>query len=145
MKAPPSLKIRAWDVRPASNYRFRISKEEFAMLRILGCSVFVLILPVALVMAVDNKATHQCHGTFVKADLAKNTVTFKTKNKDGKDVEMTLPLTKDAKILGEDNKSVTLPNWVKNKEKEKDKSIEVWENNEGNQIVELRDMPTKTK
>jgi hypothetical protein len=132
-------------VRPASNYRFRISKEEFAMLRILGCSVFVLILPVAMLMAADNKATHLCRGTFVKADLAKNAITFKTKNKDGKEVEMTLPLTKDAKILSEDNKPLTLPNWVKNMEKEKDKSIEVWENNEGNHIVELRDLPAKTK
>jgi hypothetical protein len=83
------------------------------------------------------------HAMFVKADAAKNTVTFTTTDKVGKRAEMTLPLAKDAKILGEDNKPETLATFAKNMEKEKDKSILVIEDQAGKQIVEVRDLPNR--
>jgi len=83
------------------------------------------------------------HATFVKADMVKNTITFQTKDKSGQSREMTLPVAKDAKIMGENNKPETFATFTKNLQSEKDKSILVIENHSGSQVMELRDLPNR--
>jgi flagellar basal body rod protein FlgB len=81
------------------------------------------------------------HATLVRVDLDKNTVTFKTKGKGGKETEMTLPLAQDAKVLGEDNKPETLRQFQEAMEKEQDKGIQIVEDTDEQHIVAIRDLP----
>jgi hypothetical protein len=107
------------------------------MLRVAFCSVAVLAISTGILVADDNKGVH---AMFVKADMAKNTVTFKTVDKAGKNVEKTLALARDAKILGEDNKPETFAVFAKNLQTEKDKSILVVQDQAGRYIVEIKDL-----
>jgi hypothetical protein len=59
----------------------------------------------------DDKGQHHMQATITKVDADKNTITVKTKDKDGKDESKTLQLSKDAKILnaaGKDEKLASL-------------------------------------
>jgi hypothetical protein len=87
------------------------------------------------------KSDSGLHARFVKADVARNTITFKTTDKSGKNVEMTMSLAKDAKVLGEDNKPETLALFAKNMQNEKDKSILIVEDRAGQHVLEIRDLP----
>jgi len=118
------------------------------MVRTILCSVAGFALTLSSLAAAETKGASakgktEIHATFVKADLAKHTVVFKVKDKAGKEVERTLSMAKDAKILGEDNKAETLEQFASNIGKEKDKSILIVEDKEGKHIVELRDLPSK--
>jgi hypothetical protein len=99
------------------------------------------------VLVADDKKSEKApgnnavHAVFVKADTAKNTVTFKTTEKAGKTVEMTLALAKDARVLGQDNKPETFAAFASNMQKHKDKAILVIEDKGGKQILEIKDMP----
>jgi hypothetical protein len=118
------------------------------MLRAILGSMALVMLVVGSLAAGDNKtanakARHERHGTFVKVDLVKNTVTFLTKDSNGKEREMTLPLARHAKVLGEDNKPESLDTLAKNMGKEKDKSILIIEDKDEKQIIEIKDLPSK--
>jgi hypothetical protein len=114
-------------------------------MRYLLCAAVCLTAGVAVSMAAKGqmeKATeHQA--VFVKADTAHNTVTFMTKDRAGKEVELTLPLAANAKVLGGNNKTESLEALAKNKIKEKDKGILIIEDKEAKHIVEIKDLPTK--
>jgi hypothetical protein len=118
------------------------------MLRsILGSVVMVSIIS-GTVLAdspKDPKASpnQALHATFVKADLAKNMVTFKLTDKSGTTKQLTLPLSKDAKVLGVDDKPVSLASFAKYIQNHKDKSIIVLEEKGHNQIIELMDEQKK--
>ena len=90
-------------------------------------------------------ADNTLHAALVSVDLDKNTVTFKAKGKDGKEAENTLPLAKDAKVVGEDKKPETLQQFKDAMDKEDDKSIQVVEDQDGKQIVSLTDLPPEIK
>src|SRR5262249_29156078 len=90
-----------------------------------------------------GKGDSRVHAMFVKADLAKNSITFKTTDKLGKTVETTLALAKDAKVLGEDNKPESLALFAKNMQKEKDKPILFREDKGCQHVVEIRDLPSR--
>jgi hypothetical protein len=113
------------------------------MLRTVFCTIAVLAFGSGALMADDKKGDNGLHAMFVKADVAKNTITFTTNDKTGKNVEMTLPLAKDAKLIGEDNKPETLAVFAQNLQKEKDKSILVVKDKGGKQIAQLKDLPRK--
>jgi hypothetical protein len=117
------------------------------MLRTVLCSVAALALLVGGLAAEEKKAEKagraEHKATFVKADLVKGTVTFRTKDKSGKEVTMTLPLAKNAKVLGEKNEAETLANFAKAMDKEKDKSILIVEDKEEKHIIEIKDLPSK--
>jgi hypothetical protein len=118
------------------------------MLRMAFCSVAVLAICTGILVADDKKGDKTkgesgLHAIFVKADMAKNTVTFKTVDKAGKNMEKTLALAKDAKILGEDNKPETFAVFAKNLQNEKDKSILVVQDHGGKYIVEIKDLPAR--
>jgi hypothetical protein len=83
------------------------------------------------------------HVMFVKADVTANTVTFKTTDKAGKTSETTLPLAKNAKVIGEDKKAETLAAFARNMQKHKDKPIVVVEDKSGKQILEIQESPAK--
>jgi hypothetical protein len=119
------------------------------MLRTAVCSAAVLVIFAGVLIADDQKtekasANNALHAVFVKADVAKNTVTFKTTDKAGKTVETMLALAKDAKVLGADNKPETFAVFAKNLQKHKDKSILVVEDKEGKHILEIKDLPNKS-
>jgi hypothetical protein len=116
------------------------------MLRTVFCALAVLAICAGVVVADDSKRDRAknekgLHAMFVKADMTKNTITFKIMDKTGKNVERTLALAKDARILGEDNKPETFAVFAKNLRDEKDKSILVVEDRGGKYIIELRDLP----
>jgi hypothetical protein len=115
------------------------------MLRTALCSVAVAAMCVGMLIADNPKhaKANELHAMFVKADMAKNTITFTTTDKAGKCVERTLALAKDAKILGEDNKPEIFAVFAKNMQKEKDKSILVIEDQAGKQVVQIRDLPSR--
>jgi hypothetical protein len=59
----------------------------------------------------DDKGQHHMQATITKVDADKNTITVKTKDKDGKEEDKTLQLSKDAKVLnsaGKDEKLASL-------------------------------------
>ena len=85
------------------------------------------------------------HATLVRVDLDKGTVTFKARGKAGKPEEMTLPLARDAKILGEDNKPETLQQFKEAMENEKDKGIMIVEDTDAQHIVAIRDLPPEPR
>jgi hypothetical protein len=116
------------------------------MLRLLAAALAAGAIFVGTTIA-DNphaqaKNTSGLHAMFVKADMVKNTITFQTRDRSGQSKEMTLPVAKDAKILGENNKPETFATFTKNLRNEKDKSILVTKDNAGRQIVGLRDLPS---
>ena len=116
------------------------------MLRTVFCSVAVLAIGTGVLVADDKKRDNAkgengLHAMFVRADTAKNTVTFTTMGKTGKSVEMTLALAKDAKILGEDNRPETFAVFAKNLKNEKDKSILVVQDQAGKHILKIRALP----
>jgi hypothetical protein len=118
------------------------------MLRALVCSLAVFaFLGSPLVAAYkktdESRIRNEHRATYVKADFSKNMITFKMKGANGKEVEMTLPLAKDAKVLGTDNKPEKLETFVKNLGKEKNKSVWILEDKEGKHIVEVRDLAKK--
>ena len=119
------------------------------MLRTLFSSLALLAIFAGAVAAKDKKTDkakgdNAIHAMFVKADVAKNTLTFKTTDKAGKTMETTLPLAKDARILGKDNKPETLAALAKSIQSEKDKWILVTEDKDGKQIIEVKDHPSKS-
>jgi hypothetical protein len=118
-------------------------RGEWLVRRTAFASVAVLMIFASVLVADDKKApgNNTVHAVFVKADTARNTVTFKTTEKAGKTVEMTLALAKDAKVLGQDNKPETFASFANNMQKQKGKSILVVEDKAGKQILEIRDMP----
>jgi len=115
------------------------------MLRaVLGSlAVLAMCAGVSVADSKNEKATGQKgrHAMFVKADMVKNTVTFTAPDKTGETVEKTLPLAKDAKIFGEDNKPETFAAFAKNLQNEKDKSILIVPDQAGSYIVEIKDLP----
>jgi hypothetical protein len=90
---------------------------------------------------VQTRHDNGLHARFVRADLAKNTITFQTTDKAGKSTEMTMPMAKNARILGENSQPVSFTTFTNNLQKEKDKSILVIEDSAGRQVMELRDLP----
>jgi hypothetical protein len=122
-------------------HRLLSMKGEQLMIRSVLCSVGALVIFAGLVAA-DQKTG--IHAVFVKADLTKHTITFMTKATSGKNVEMTLPLAKNAKVLGEDNKPEAFLRFANNMQKEKGKSILIFEDQARKQIVEVRDLPSRT-
>lgn len=116
------------------------------MMRAALYSVAVLGIFAASLVADDKKGdqtkANRVRATFVKADIAKNMLTFKTSDKAGKTTEMTLPLAKDAKILATNDKPESFADFAKNLQAEKDKTILVVEDKEGKWIVQLKDHPT---
>ena len=120
------------------------------MFRTMFCFVFAAVLGITLsALAQDAKRSekakgmHEQRATFVKADCDKSTITFKSADKSGKIVENTLPLAKDAKILGEKGEIETLRKFAENMNKEKDKSIWITEDTTDKRIVQVKDLPTK--
>jgi hypothetical protein len=96
-------------------------------------------------VADDSKGTkskdeNRIIATFVKADVAKNMVTFKYSDKSGKPVELKLVLDKNAKVMGTGDKPESLSDFVKNMERRRDKSIIVVEDKEHQHIVQLKDI-----
>ena len=85
------------------------------------------------------------HADLVSVDLDKGTITFKGKGHDSKVGETTLPLAKDAKVFGEDNKPETLKQFKDNMAKESDKSITVVEDADGRQVTGVTDLPAEGK
>ena len=81
--------------------------------------------------------------TYVMADVAKSIITFKTTDKSGKTIETKLPLDKNAKVLGSDDKPEKLSDFVKSMESRKDKCIIIVEDRENQRILELRNIPKK--
>ncbi len=99
-------------------------------------------------MAEDNKGdkSKESKGivaTFVMADVAKNTVTFKATDTSGKTVELKLGLDKNAKVIDENNKPRSLSDFVKSMEARRDKSIIIVEDKDHQHILEIKDIPKK--
>jgi hypothetical protein len=111
------------------------------MLRQVFCCVVaaaaVGVLWAAAQPPTGDQATHERHATLVGVNLDKHTVTFQT--------EMTLPLARDAKVLGENNKPEGLEQFKEAMEKDKDRTAQIVEDADGNQIVSLRDLPPEEK
>jgi hypothetical protein len=123
-------------------------KGAVFMLRMAVYAVAALAMCASVLVADDGKhakgkGDNGLHAMFVKADVTKNTITFKTTDKAGKTVETTLALAKDAKVLGEDNKPESLVLFAKNMQKEKDKSILIMEDKSCQHVVEIRDLPSR--
>jgi hypothetical protein len=121
------------------------------MLRTSFCSVAVLVIFAGVLVADDKdkkkvNATgdNALHAIFVKADVVKNTVTFKTTDKAGKSAEMNLALARDAKVLGQDNQPETFAVFARNMQNHKGKSILIVEDKAGKQILQIKDLPNKS-
>jgi hypothetical protein len=115
------------------------------MLRTIFCSIATLATCAGTLVADDTKGQNAkgesgLQAMFVKADTVKNTITFQANDKTGKNPEMTMPLAKDAKILGKDNKPETLTIFVQDMQKQKNKSILVVKDKGGKQIVEIKEL-----
>ena len=84
-----------------------------------GLSIAAVLAAFCVIgMAEDNKGDKSKDSkgivaTFVMADVAKNTVTFKATDKSGKTVELKLGLDKNAKVIDENNKPRSLSDFVR--------------------------------
>lgn len=117
------------------------------MVRVLF-PIATLVLVCGVLIADGNKnekpkSDNAIHATFVNADIAKQTVTFKAPDKTGKNSEVTLALAKDAKILTANAKSESFAEFVKNMQSAKEKAFLVVEDSGGKMIIELRDQSKK--
>lgn len=126
------------------------------MLRAVLGSVAVAAMCVGSLAAADKtntasaqKANRECKAMFVSADAAHNTITFlklEEGKKHGKGVEVTMPLAKNAKIMGENNKSETLAALTKQLHNKGDHPIMITEDKDGKQVTEVKDVANpKTK
>lgn len=71
----------------------------------------ILSLGTSLCLALektDEQGNKHCQGRITKVDAQKDTVSIKSTDKDGKEKEQTLQLTKDAKLLDAEGKDVKL-------------------------------------
>jgi len=113
------------------------------MLRTVLCSVAVMLFLVSGLTAAEKKAgkvgTNMHKATLVKVDVAKNTVTFMRKDKAGKEVQVTLPLAKNAQVYGPKNQTETLAIFVTDMGKNKDKTVWIQLDKEKKHIVEIRE------
>lgn len=118
------------------------------MFRIMLVSLTVVIPCCSQTWADDSRGdkTKESKGivaTFVMADVAKSTITFKATDKSGKTIETKLALDKNAKVLGSDDKPESLSDFVKKMESRIDKSIIIVEDKDHQRILEIKDIPKK--
>jgi hypothetical protein len=123
------------------------------MLRTLGCLVMMLALPPLLGAAVaagdkkDEKGEkgktaerpHMHLGSVVKTDVAKHTITLKTRGKDGKEEETTIELKEGVKLIGVDGKEDKEGHFLK--ELHEGERLLIIES-EG-KVVSVRDLPRR--
>lgn len=106
-------------------------------------------MPFCLVASADDSKGEKSKGnkgiiaTYVKADVAKSTITVETTDKSGKTIKMELALDKNAKVLGSDDKPESLADFAKSMDSRKDKSIIIVEDKENKHILEIKDIPKK--
>ena len=133
------VKVRGENNKPETLKQFKdnMDKEDDKSIFIVEDADAKQVAAVRDLPGPDNRQ----HAALVGVDLDKNTITFKAKGKDGKEVETTLPLAKDIKVFGEDNKAETLKQFKDNMDKEDNKSILVAADADGKQIVTVADLP----
>jgi hypothetical protein len=122
------------------------------MLRAVLGSLAVAVMCVGSLAAADKantsapnakaNANHEWKGLFVKVDATHNTLTF-LKLEGDKGVETTMPLAKNAKIIGEDNKPETLKDFASHLRNQSDHPIMVTGDKDGKQVTEVKDLPSK--
>ena len=133
------VKVRGEDNKAETLKQFKdnMAKEDDKSIYVVEDADGTHVAAVRDLPAPDNRI----HAALVSVDLDKNTVAFKTKDKDGKETETTLPVAQDAKVYGEDNKPETLKQFKENMDKEDDKSILIVEDASAPQIVSIADLP----
>ena len=112
------------------------------MLRTMCCPLMALAVGATGLWAADKppeaaKNTREHHGAFVNVDLEKGTITFLSR--------MTLPLAKDATVLGPDDKPQTLRQLQEAEAKAKDKPAFIIVDEAAQQIAFLKGLPPADK